>query len=458
MKMKKIAAALLASSALFAAQGASAAASAAEVARLGKDLTCVGAEKAGNADGSIPAFSGKWLGAQANPGWKMNAGAHAADVYANEKPLFVITAANMAQYADKLNDGQKALLKKYPNSYKMPIYASHRDFRYPDWVCDTALDNAKLAKVVDGGMGVDATAGAIPFPVPKTGQEALWNMLQPHRPYTVQTVRDNATVTSNGIIWGRLRSTGLTPGHDPKVRAKTTSGIYSYYITAPMLPERDKGAITASQEPYNFATTARLAWRYDPGTRRVRQVPGFGFDQPVGGVGGGMTIDEDRFFNGSPERYDWKLLGKKEMYIPYNAYRVANPKLKYKDLLTPNHPSAEPMRYELHRVWAVEAKLKPGMRHLYPRRVIYLDEDSWHGVYADQYDGQNKLWRAGIAHHYYSPDFSGQFNSSTFYHDLNSGAYVAYGMSNEQPKSDVINAGGLKPEDFTPDAIRRAGK
>lgn len=440
------------------ASQAMAAVSAAEVARLGKDLTCVGAEKAGNADGSIPAFSGKWLGAQANPGWRMNAGSHAVDVYPNEKPLFVITAANMDKYADKLNDGQKALLKKYPDSYKMPVYQSHRDFRYPDWVCEAALENAKAAKVTDGGMGVDATTGAIPFPIPKSGTEALWNMLFPHRPMSVVTVRDNATVTSNGIIWGRLKSVGYTPGHDPAVRSKTTGGVYSYYMTAPLLPERDKGAVTVSHEPYNFAKNYRLAWRYDPGTRRVRQVPGFGFDQPAGGVGGSMVIDEDRLFNGSPERYDWKLVGKREMYVPYNAYRVASPKLKYKDLLTPKHPNTEPMRYELHRVWVLEGKLKPGMRHLYSKRVMFLDEDSWHGLYSDQYDGQGKLWRAAVAHHYYSPDFSGQFNSTTFYHDLNAGSYVAYGMSNEQPKSDVINAGGLKPEDFTADTARRAGK
>ncbi|MCL6262701.1 DUF1329 domain-containing protein [Craterilacuibacter sp. RT1T] len=437
---------------------AMAAISASEAARLGKDLTCVGAERAGNADGSIPAFSGKWLGAQANPGWKMNAGSHASDVYPNDKPLFVITAANMEKYADKLNEGQKALLKKYPDSYNMPVYQSRRDFRYPDYVCDTVLENAKTAKVTDNGMGVDATTGAIPFPIPKNGIEALWNMLLPHRPYTVQTVRDNATVTGNGIVWGRLKSVGLTPAYDPKVRSKTSDGVFSYYMTSTLLPEREKGGVTVSHEPYNFAKNYRLAWRYDPGTRRVRQVPGFGFDQPVAAVSGSMVIDEDRLFNGSPERYDWKLAGKREIYIPYNAYRVASPKLKYKDLLTQKHPNPEPMRYELHRVWVLEGKLKPGMRHLYPKRVIFLDEDSWHGVYSDQYDGQGKLWRAAIAHHYYSPDFSGQFNSTTFYHDLNSGSYVAYGMLNEQSKSDVLNAGGLNPEDFTADSARRVGK
>ena len=63
-----------------------AAASEAEIARLGQDLTCVGAEKVGNADGSIPEWSGKWLGVPPHVNFT-GTGAHPIDPYPDDKPL-----------------------------------------------------------------------------------------------------------------------------------------------------------------------------------------------------------------------------------------------------------------------------------------------------------------------------------------------------------------------------------
>ncbi|MBL8420784.1 MAG: DUF1329 domain-containing protein, partial [Dechloromonas sp.] len=96
-----------------------AATSAADIDRLGKDLTPTGATKAGSSD--IP----EWKGGLTTPpaGWKPEQGY--TDPFANEKPLFTITGANADQYKDKLSAGVMALLKKYPN-FTMPVYPTHR--------------------------------------------------------------------------------------------------------------------------------------------------------------------------------------------------------------------------------------------------------------------------------------------------------------------------------------------
>ena len=83
------------------------------------------------------------------------------------------------------------------------------------------------------------------------------------------------------------------------------------------------------------------------------------------GSGGSITVDEVRIFNGSAQRYNWNIVGKKELYIPYNTARLHANDLKYASMLTPGHINPDNMRYELHRVWVLEGVLKPGNRHLY---------------------------------------------------------------------------------------------
>src|SRR5262249_13252241 len=139
--------------------------------------------------------------------------------YKDEKPLFTINAQNMDKYADKMTDGQKALMKKYPQSYRMNVYPSHRDFRFADWTCDTVKKNATTAEVVHDGLGLTGITGAIPFPFPQNGLEAIWNMINPHRAWTEKVIYDVADVYANGsIAWGKNRFMTLNPGNDPKKR------------------------------------------------------------------------------------------------------------------------------------------------------------------------------------------------------------------------------------------------
>ena len=427
-----------------------------EADRLGKDLTCVGAEKAGNKDGTIPEYSGKWLGTPPGIQYTPNEGMHPVDPYKDDKPLFTITAQNLGQYESKLSDGQKAMFKKFPQTFRIPVYPGRRDFRYPDFVCQHSKTNALNAEISDGGLGIaKGVKGGVVFPIPKTGDELLMNHIFPYRAFEDVITRDAGNVLSNGTVsWGRQYNRSAGQNNNPRVAGQPLEGIQANNIGFTLLPEREKGGMTLSQEPINFAKAKRLAWSYDPGTRRVRQLPEFGFDQPLGGTGGKMTIDSDRLFNGSPERYTWKLIGKQEMYIPANTYKLHANTVKYADLVKPGHANPDYMRYELRRVWVLEGTLKEGFRHLYGKRVLHIDEDTWQAVMSDYYDARGQLWQWGVLNYYYAFDMSAWQAGTSFYHDLNSGGYVAYNLFQEREKGPILNKGMLKPEIFTPEALR----
>ncbi len=444
---------------LLQAPEAQAKATAEELARLGKDFTCVGAERAGNADGSIPEWSGKWLGAPPHVDFK-GTGSHPIDPYPEDKPLFVITAENVAQHAHRLSAGQKALFEKYPATFRMPVYPSRRDFRFPDAVCEVTRENAANAELIDGGEGVIATTGGILFPFPKSGLELLWTAsIFTYRPYTEELTSDNAYVLADGKVnWGRVKSRNLAPHLEPGKRTRTTGGQASaYYMNETLLPERDKGEINTGVEFWNHKAQPRQSWRYDPGTRRLRQSPGYGFDMAFPGTGGSITVDEVRLFNGTPERYEWKIVGKQELYIPYNAYRLHAPTLKYADLLQPGHVNPEHMRYELHRVWVLEGNVKPGFRHLYGKRVMYIDEDSWLMKMAENYDTRGGLWRTSMMNYFYAYEAKTWQAGVGLYHDLMAGTYLAFNLVNEQRNGYTLNTGKLSERDFGPEAARRAG-
>ena len=437
--------------------------SAAEAAKLGTTLTCTGAEKAGNADGSIPAFSGKWLGAPDGVSYKNNVGQHIADPYASEQPKFVITAANMAQYAAFLTDGQEKMFKKYPNTFKIPVYPTHRDFRLDDSHCDATKKAAVSTEL--SANGLDATGGiygSVPFPIPKTGMEVLYNAMTARRSFTATVDRDTAVVSPNGNkFWSQSKFTSWTPANNPAnfgkpVDKAANEGIAAFVLAQMLKPAQSKGLKILVKEPISYSSK-RLTWLYEPGTRRVRQAPEFGFDQPLEGTFGAMTIDEDGLFNGSPERYNWKLLGKKEIFVPANAYKVNAANVKYDALLTPNHANPDFMRYEQRRVWAIEATLKPGFRHVYAKRVIYVDEDFWNMVVSDYYDGRGDVYKHSFINWFYAYDLKSTEIGASFYHDLTSGRYVAYQLFQQMPVGPVLNKGGLSEKNFTTAELGASG-
>jgi hypothetical protein len=429
-----------------------AAVSADEVDRLGKDLTPVGAEKAGNADGTIPA----WEGGITTPPAGYKAGDHHPDPYADDKVLFTITAANMDQYKDKLTAGHMEMLKVY-DTFKLNIYPTHRSAASPQRIYDATKRSAATAELVNGGDGVTKTVNGIPFPIPKSGIEVLWNHLLRYRGDVASRKIAQAPMTRGGsytlvkfedefnLIYSQE---GMT-----EEKLKNRILLFKQEVTA---PARLAGNVLLVHETLNQVKEPRAAWVYNPGQRRVRRAPNVAYDNPGTAADSLRTSDQFDMFNGAPDRYDWKLVGKKEIYIPYNSYKLHSDQLKYTDILYPLHLNPEHLRYELHRVWVVEATLREGARHIYKRRTLYVDEDSWQIMAADIYDNRDQLWRVSEGHsieYYEVPTF---WTTLEVHYDLQSGRYLALGLDNESTMYDYSILRNDK--DYSPGALRRAGR
>ncbi|WP_028216044.1 DUF1329 domain-containing protein [Paraburkholderia oxyphila] len=419
-------------------------------------LTPMGAERAGNKDGTIPAWSGKWLGAP--PGIEVKANGRYPDPYADEKPLFVITAENMATYSNRLTDGEIALFKRYPATFQMAVYPSHRDFRYDESVYKDIATYAPDTQMTSDGNGLSNAPPQVPYPKPQTGLQLLWNLRMSSSIGTESATYDQAVVYPNGdTAWGRVKYDIYSPREVGKYDVKNALNNKGFFREFVELPLNERGTGNVGYEILDHSgSDTRRTWTYNPGTRRVRQAPEFGFDQPQG-PGGFRTVDDDRLFNGSGSRYDWKIVGKAERYVPYDNYRLMDPSIKYDDLLGKGHPNPKYMRYELHRVWVLEATLKPGSRHQYAKRVLYLDEDTWIPVAADNYDARGQLWRTNQQATVYAFDAKRFYTTDAFYHDLTSGAYMADRLTNRNSAPLLNNSPQFDEAYFSPDSIRSAG-
>jgi hypothetical protein len=443
------------------ASGTQARVSEEEAKRLETDLTPIGAERAGNADGTIPAWTGAMMGAPENLNYGGD-GSPLPDPYADEKPLFSITAANMDQYAEHLTEGVKALFKLRPDTFRMDVYPSHRDGGYPQIIIDRARWNATRTELAnDGEVVVDWTGGTA-FPIPENGIEVMWNGRSGgiSNPTQVGEFED-VSVFASGVrtIFGVDLTTNFLYA-DRSIPVGTTekdtgSTLFKTFAIK-TAPPADKGAMNLVHDPIDYTTAARLAWTYIPGTRRVRQAPNLGFDTPVG-PGGLQTADDINGFNGAFKKFDWQLIGKKEMYIPYHNYSFDDESLDYDTLLPVGHPNPDYWRFEKHRVWVVDATLKPGERHLYGRRVFYLDEDSWAVIAADNYDNRGEIYRAGLINSLYHYAMQYNLTRGQVYFDLTSGHYIVSRLSNKTGQARVMDE--MKKEEFyTPSNLRRQGR
>ena len=448
--MKELAVALLLSS-----TSALAAVSPEQSAALGNSLTPLGGEKAGNADGSIPAWSG---GLTQAPAGYQGPGKHHVDPFADDKPLFTITRANLAQYRDKLTVGQIALFEAYPDSFQMPVYSTRRTASAPQWVYDNTAKNAVSAKLLAGGNGFADAYGGIPFPIPQSGVEALWNHIARYRgTYVVRRASEVAVQRNGAYSLVTSQQEARFRFYDPKGSYAELSNTLVDYLSFIRSPARLAGGAVLVHEPLDQVAEPRQAWGYSAGQRRVRRAPSLAYDTPITAADGLRTADDTDLFNGAPDRYDWKLLGKREIYIPYNNYRVGSPQVAYKDLLQVGHLNPAYTRHELHRVWVVEGTLKPGARHVYAKRTLYLDEDSWQAAVVDQYDGRGELWRVSIAYlkNYY--ELPTTWSALDVFHDLQARRYHVQNLDNEEP--GTIDFSQPVPADgyFTPAELRRRG-
>lgn len=422
-----------------------------EAAKLKTELTPLGAEKAGNKDGSIPAWTGGYT--TAIPGDKPNG--RRGDPFKDEKPLFSITAQNMAQHADRLTDGTKAMLKKFPDSFRVDVYKTHRTAAAPQWVFDNTFKNATRAKL--SGDLVEGAFGGIPFPIPKAGAEVMWNHLLRWRGTTVQldinqyqlTADGRAVLTTDGSIEQQMPY--YFQDGSPEQFAKSDE-FWMIRLKNSGPPIRAGEALVGRN---NIDGGKDQAWVYLTGQRRVRKLPNPCCDTPTPATAGVMSFDEIETWTGRLGRFDWKLLGKQEMFIPYNGNRLLQAKTDG-EVIGKSHLNPDHVRWELHRVWVVESTLRQGQRHQAARSRYYCDEDTWNCVLADRWDAQGQLWKTLWSQTFVAPDLPGTVIGAFGFTDLLSGTGFIGNLYNSKAQQY-----GLKPRQpdsvFTPDALAGEG-
>jgi len=429
--------------------------SAEQAAKLGGEFTPSGANPAGNSAGTIP----KWNGGLTTPpaGWTKGQNRY-ADPFANEKPLFTITAANADKYKDNLTDGQMALLKKWPNSYKMPVYPSHRTYAVPQWAYDDIKANAANSKLIADGEGISGATGDIPFPFPEAtsnpAKAVIWNHKLRYRGSDVRyTSAQIVTTPGGGVREGKLLLEIKYPYNQKDIEPSDLHNISIYFLQTITAPPRSAGGILLVHETIDQVKETRRAWIYNPGQRRIRRAPSVSYDNPGTDSDGMRTNDQFDMFNGATDRYNWKLLGKKEIYIPYNSYKLHTAP-KYNDIIGDQHTNQDLMRYELHRVWVVEGTVKDGTSHLYAKRKFYVDEDSWHIAAADQWDARGDLWRVMEGHtiQLYDQPYPAPAMESSY--DLFSDRYLLLSLNNEEGKA-FDNTVTFDEDYFNPRNIQR---
>jgi len=425
------------------------------IARLGNDLTPMGSVRAGNADGTIPA----WSGGITEDDWPagFTSGDRHSNPFAGDEPLFVINAQNYQQYADNLSVGQIALFERYPETYFMEVYPSRRSASFPERTYEMTIENASTAQLVSGGEGIEDAAEGFPFPLPQNAYELMWNHKLKYKG-TGGTRYNNqvAPTTSGNFQLVKLREEILGLYYKEGITIADTDNILLYFFQEVESPARLAGNILLVHETLNQINQPRQAWIYNPGQRRVRRAPNVAYDNPGTASDGLRTNDMTDMFNGAMDRFDWEVVGKREMYIPYNSYDVHSGDVTPDDMVMPGHLNPELMRYELHRVWVVDARLKDGTRHINTRRTFYMDEDSYQIALIDHYDQRGELWRVSEAHSINYYEVPTLWTTIETHMDLLSGRYVAVGLDNQDPVNtfDVE----LAPSNYTPQALRTRGR
>jgi len=426
---------------------------ASQAARLGSDLTPMGSERAGS--GNVPAWSGGLSSVPSNVTYDAGSGKQLPDPFASDQIQYTVTPGNMAQYSDQLTTGYQALLSTYP-SYKMNVYQGRRTCAFPDAVNAATRNNAEVGSLVGGGNGVGGAINGFPFPIPSSGLEIVWNHTLRYRDFKITRQTANAAVTRSGdydlII---SQQDVILRWSDPRMeKAEDLDNISIYFIANTVAPARAAGSVILVHETLDRSIDPRKAWQYSPGTRRVRRAPNISYDNPGTNSDGLSTSDSFDGYNGAPDRYDWTVVGKSAKLVAENSYASIN--APYTDLIQPLHLNQDLLRYELRRVWTIEANLKPATRHVYGRRVMHMNEDSWTLMSAENYDGRGELWRVQEEHGIQRYQVPLCNKAAEIVYDLQAGRYLALTMENEEGPTNYT-ADELDSDYFTPAAIRQLG-
>ena len=416
---------------------------------LGPGLTPVGAEQAANKDGSIPA----WAGGHPRSGKLSGEFPHDEQID-GDKPLFTITSANVAQYADRLTEGHKRLFKQYTD-YKMIVYPTRRTVSFPDFIYQASAANLAACKLA-GSDEPDGCKQGFPFPVPKSGAEVIWNHKLKYRGNAVVRFNNQFIAQPDGSyqatkILEKVKFYYATDRNPVVLR--NGGGEFLRYLSQTLSPARLAGTFILLQDKAGLGDSGRAAWLYTPGLKRLRRAPTVQYDNPYEGTDGNQFYDQVDMFNGALDRYSWKLVGKKELYLPYNSNKIAGNTVKYRDIIRPHHINQELPRYELHRYWVVEGTVKPTTSHTFKLRRFYVDEDSWNIEAVDCYDNKDQLYKFQEGHLVTTPSVQAATTVPEVIYDFNSGRYIVTAAFNEdQPYDLAVNP---PDDDFTPGSVQK---
>lgn len=377
---------LAASTAICTAQAASQGAEA-----LGTKLTPLGGEIAASSSGEIPAWAAP--GPQGS-GWSYGQVRGEHWKFKGDKPLYSIDTGNVAQHASKLSPAQLELFKKIPG-YRMDVYPTRRTCGVPEFVAENTRQNVGFAKLDASGLALEeAHLPGAPFPMPSNGAEVMWNMKMRYRGVGVEIPKSisgisprkggewlrQSTDTFFFTPWGKKGSTLFS-----SVGRLENATFFNYLKPAALAGQSAVQTAVAGEQATTFY--------YFPGQRRVRRMPSYSYDAPQIGLDNQYTVDEGNVFFGTMDRFDWKLVGKQELLVPYNAFGAYDTAAKVETFAGNDSLAPQSRRYELHRVWVVDANVRQGMRHQAPKRMFYIDEDSWNPLLAVDYDKQGQIWK-----------------------------------------------------------------
>lgn len=443
---------LAAAVALAVSCSAYAAVSAEEAAKLKGELTPLGAEKAGNADGSIPAWTGGLTAkdvpdADAQP---------RADYLAGDQIKYVVNNSNMAEYSELLSEGIKAMIGKYPDSFYLNVYESRRTAAAPEWVYENTYENATRTVTTGGGNGIENAYGGIPFPIPQTGAEVMWNHLLRWVGESVELPFRVFVGSSDGdtTLAVAAKDDHQMPYYYEDSNIEGFGGDFFLLRQIQTEPPFKAGESILIRDPLDQVNEGRKSWQYLPGQRRVRRAPTIAFDTPDFVASGQSYFDEVFMFLGSLERYDWKLVGKQEMLIPYNNNLFLTKPME--EVLGNHHLNSDNMRWEKHRVWVVDATLVSGKRHVVPKKRFYIDEDSWSVVLVDGYDAEGQLWRVQHAVPFAAPDIPAVVSTTFTVFNLPANTWLVNNLYNDQ-KVQYKPVRRRPDVYFTPDALAGSG-
>lgn len=424
--------------------------SAAEAQRLGQDLTPVGAVRSGNSSGTIPA----WTGGVSEPPANWQPGQIEVSPFPEDEPLFVISKDNLDVYRDRLTDGHVRMLEQYAPKFVMPVYRTRRSAAFPDHVYEKYKENAASAELLSNGNGVRNTIMTSPFPIPQDGLEVIWNHILRYRGEEISFRSASATPQVSGSYNEVVNQYDYFIAYSRRGANLADIDNKIFYLKTDTLePSNLAGTITLVHETLDQIRSPRMAWRYDAGSRRLRRSPNLAYETDLPNSSSLRAVDQKDMYNGAPNQYDWEIKGKREIYVPYNAYKLHDEQVRPDDVIRPQHINQKLARYELHRVWVVEATRRTGISHIYDRRVFYVDEDSWQVLATEEYDDEGNLWRVSEAHNisfYSEPVF---WTTMEMTYDLKSRRYYIDGLDEGYPAYDFDP--GFRGDQFSASAARR---